>query len=41
MTMDVSRWQQINFDAKDSSSTMLHYLDSGLKFGGIAILFMS
>ena len=39
MTLDVTRWQQMDFDAKDSVPTMLHRLYFRLKFGGIAIFF--
>ena len=41
MTLDVTRWQQMDFDARDSVPTMLHRLDFWLKFSGIAILFRS
>ena len=36
-----TRWQQTRFSLTDFVSTMLHRLDFGLKFGGIAILFGS
>nr|DAY70685.1 MAG TPA: hypothetical protein [Caudoviricetes sp.] len=39
MTLDVTRWQQMDFDARDSVPTMMHRLYFRLKFGGIAILF--
>lgn len=35
-----TRWQQMHFSLTDFVSTMLHRLDFGLKFGGIAIFFL-
>ena len=40
MTLDITRWHQMDFDAKDFISTMVHGINFQSKFGGIAKIFV-
>ncbi len=39
MTRDITRWHQMDFDAKDFISTMVHGINFQSEFGGIAFFF--